>query len=57
MAFQTSLSGLSAAQGNLSVTGNNIANSSTTGFKRSRAEFGDVYATSFGGSGSCCCWF
>ena len=52
MAFQTSLSGLTAAQGNLSVTGNNIANASTTGFKKSRAEFADVYATSFGGSGS-----
>jgi len=52
MAFQTSLSGLSAAQGNLSVTGNNIANSSTTGFKRSRAEFADVYAASIYGSSS-----
>ena len=28
------------------MTGNNIANASTTGFKRSRAEFGDVYANS-----------
>ncbi|MFU8837370.1 MAG: flagellar hook-basal body complex protein [Thiohalomonadaceae bacterium] len=47
MAFQTSLSGLNAAQTNLSVTGNNIANASTNGFKRSRAEFADIYATSF----------
>ena len=47
MAFQTSLSGLNAAQTNLSVTGNNIANASTNGFKRSRAEFADIYASSF----------
>lgn len=52
MAFQTSLSGLAAAQGNLSVTGNNIANASTTGFKKSRAEFADVYAASVYGSSS-----
>ncbi len=52
MAFQTSLSGLAAAQGNLSVTGNNIANASTTGFKKSRAEFADVYAASIYGSSS-----
>ncbi|HKJ77466.1 MAG TPA: flagellar hook-basal body complex protein, partial [Gammaproteobacteria bacterium] len=49
MAFQTALSGLNAASGSLDVTGNNIANSSTTGFKKSRAEFADVYAVSFGG--------
>ena len=49
MAFQTALSGLNAANSNLSVTGNNIANSSTTGFKASTAQFGDVYAVSFGG--------
>ena len=47
MAFQTSLSGLNAAQTNLSVTGNNIANASTNGFKRSRAEFADIYNSSF----------
>jgi len=35
-----------------SITGNNIANASTTGFKSSRAEFGDVYATSVLGAGS-----
>lgn len=52
MAFQTALSGLTAAQGNLGVTGNNIANSSTTGFKKSRAEFADVYAASVYGSSS-----
>jgi flagellar hook protein FlgE len=52
MSFQTALTGLSAAQGNLGVTGNNIANSSTTGFKMSRAEFADVYAASVYGSSS-----
>lgn len=51
MSFNTALSGLSAAQSDLSVTSNNIANVSTTGFKKSRAEFGDIYATSaFGAS-------
>lgn len=49
MSFQTALSGLNASSGNLNVIGNNIANSSTTGFKKARAEFGDVYAVSFGG--------
>jgi len=49
MGFATALSGLQAASTNLQVTGNNIANSQTTGFKESRAEFADVYASSFGG--------
>lgn len=49
MAFQTALSGLNAASIDLSVTGNNIANSSTNGFKESRAEFADVYATNLQG--------
>ncbi len=52
MPFNTALSGLSAANADLKVTGNNIANSSTVGFKSSRAEFGDVYATTLFGSGS-----
>ncbi len=52
MTFNTALSGLRAANTDLEVTGNNIANASTTGFKRSRAEFGDVYANSLVGSGS-----
>ncbi|MDX1693373.1 MAG: flagellar hook protein FlgE, partial [Ketobacteraceae bacterium] len=51
MSFNTALSGLNAAQSDLSVTSNNIANVSTTGFKESRAEFGDIYANStFGNS-------
>jgi flagellar hook protein FlgE len=49
MGFATALSGLKAASTNLQVTGNNIANSQTVGFKESRAEFADVYASSFGG--------
>lgn len=51
MSFNTALSGLRAANQDLVVTGNNIANSSTVGFKRSRAEFGDVYANSLVGGG------
>ncbi|MBS3799427.1 MAG: flagellar hook protein FlgE [Thioalkalivibrio sp.] len=49
MPFNIGLSGLNAAQADLQTTGNNISNSGTTGFKRSRAEFGDVFAQSFGG--------
>lgn len=49
MAFTTALSGLNAAANNLAVTGNNIANSNTVGFKKSRSEFADVYAASIGG--------
>jgi flagellar hook protein FlgE len=49
MGFTTALSGLNAAANNLSVTGNNIANANTTGFKKSRSEFVDVYASSIGG--------
>jgi|SRR5690554_313233 len=52
MPFNTALSGIRAANTDLKVTGNNIANASTTGFKNSRAEFGDVYASSLIGSGS-----
>lgn len=52
MTFNTALSGLRAANSDLRVTGNNIANASTTGFKLSRAEFGDVYASSALGGGS-----
>jgi flagellar hook protein FlgE len=44
MAFQVAISGLRAAQSDLDVLGNNIANSGTTGFKGSTTEFRDVYA-------------
>ena len=46
MAFYTSLTGLNAATAMLGVTANNISNVGTTGFKRSRADFGDIFATS-----------
>lgn len=52
MSFRIALSGLNAAQSSLDVTANNIANANTTGFKQSRAEFTDVYATAFGSIGS-----
>ena len=44
--FYTSLSGLNAAQLDLNTTSNNIANAGTTGFKSSRAEFGDLISSS-----------
>ena len=46
MSFYTALTGLQAATAQLGVTSNNIANVGTTGFKRSRADFGDIFATS-----------
>src|ERR1700741_1514804 len=46
MPFRLALSGLNAAQTDLSVTANNVANVGTTGFKQSRAEFADLFATS-----------
>ena len=51
MSFGAGLSGVAAANKDLSITGNNIANASTTGFKASRAEFGDAYTTSILGMG------
>ncbi len=52
MSFNTALSGLNAAQSELEVLSNNIANVSTAGFKGSRAEFGDIFASSAFGGGS-----
>jgi flagellar hook protein FlgE len=51
MGFGAGLSGVAAANKDLKITGNNIANASTTGFKASRAEFGDAYTTSILGMG------
>lgn len=48
--FSLGISGLSAAKKNLNTVGNNIANASTVGFKKSRTEFADVYAQSGLGS-------
>lgn len=52
MSFSTALSGLNAATADLNVKSNNIANVNTTGFKQSRAEFGDVFAVSAFGTTS-----
>jgi flagellar hook protein FlgE len=52
MSFSTALSGLNAASADLNVKSNNIANVNTTGFKQSRAEFGDVFAVSAFGTSS-----
>jgi flagellar hook protein FlgE len=46
MSFYTSLSGLQAAQTDMSVTSHNIANVATNGFKKSRTDFSDVIASS-----------
>jgi flagellar hook protein FlgE len=51
MSFYTSLSGLRAAQTDLSVTSNNIANVGSVGFKKSRAEFGDMMPPSSSSAG------
>lgn len=49
MSFNTSLSGINAANADLNVTANNIANVNTAGFKESRAEFADMFSyTSYG---------
>jgi flagellar hook protein FlgE len=46
MSFYTSLSGLQAAQTDMSTISHNLANVSTNGFKKSRTDFGDVIASS-----------
>lgn len=52
MTFNAALTGLRAANSDLEISGNNIANASTVGFKQSRAEFADVYASTAVGGGS-----
>lgn len=52
MAFQQGLSGLNASSKALDVVGNNVANSSTVGFKSASGHFADVYAASLDGSGA-----
>ncbi len=44
--FGTSVSGIKNSQKHIDVTSNNIANTNSYGFKKSRAEFADVYANS-----------
>lgn len=46
MPFRIALSGLNASTAELNVIANNVANSSTTGYKKSRAEFADIFASS-----------
>ncbi len=50
MGFQQGLSGLSSAAKALDSVGNNIANSSTVGFKTAGTAFADVFAASLGSS-------
>ena len=52
MGFHHGLSGLNAASKSLDVSGHNIANSNTIGFKKSRAEFNEMVASAMG-SGQC----
>jgi flagellar hook protein FlgE len=52
MGFEQGLSGLEATSQNLAVIGNNVANSSTVGFKGSEVLFADVYANSLSGAGA-----
>lgn len=44
--FGISVSGIKNSQKHLDVTSNNIANSNSYGFKKSRAEFADIYSSS-----------
>ncbi len=52
MGFYHGLSGLNAASKSLDVSGHNIANSNTVGFKKSRAEFNEMVASAMG-TGQC----
>lgn len=45
MSFVQALSGLYGASSGLDVISNNVANASTVGYKNSRAEFSDVFAS------------
>ena len=49
MSFNIALTGLNAANQDLSVTANNLANVSTAGFKGSRVEFADLFASTQSG--------
>lgn len=42
MSLNIALTGINAANTDLGVVSDNIANANTTGFKKARAEFGDL---------------
>ena len=44
MSFNVALTGINSASKDLETTSNNLANAGTTGFKKSRAEFNDLFA-------------
>jgi len=52
MSFNIALTGLNAANEDLSVTSNNLANAATVGFKGSRTEFADLFSSSSQGTGA-----
>ena len=52
MSFNVALTGLNAANQDLSVTANNLANTSTVGFKGSRAEFANLFSATQSGVSS-----
>jgi flagellar hook protein FlgE len=52
MTFRVAISGLNAAQSELAATANNIANSSTAGFKGSRVQFAELFSGSGGAKSS-----
>lgn len=52
MSFNIALSGMQAADSDLRIIGNNLANANTIGFKSSLGEFVDVYAAAALGTGT-----
>ena len=46
MAFNASISGINAAQQEMSVISNNIVNAGTIGFKKGEAEFAELFSSS-----------
>jgi flagellar hook protein FlgE len=52
MSLNIALTGLNAANEDLSVTSNNLANAATIGFKGSRTEFSDLFASTQQGVGA-----
>jgi flagellar hook protein FlgE len=50
--FYSSLSGLATNANALNVIGNNLSNINTVGFKGSNANFGDIFSSSLGGTGT-----